>query len=128
MRVLRILLAFCVAPLVPLLVLAVNFVATVWPRGQPVRITQLMAPGMVALSYGIALVGGVPTFLLMRKFGKNRWWHYAVGGALLGALLVMCAVIPEFHWDFALVGLAIAAPCGALAGSAFWLLGIYRNP
>jgi hypothetical protein len=127
MRSFRILLAFCFSPLVPALMVGLYFVLTAPAIGPPMRLSRLVDPSLIKIAYAVALIGGMPAFLVMRRTRRERWWHYAIGGALLGCLPGVALAIQDLSSGFDIIAVAIGAPYGALSGFLFWLLGIYRN-
>jgi hypothetical protein len=73
----------------------------------------------------VTLVLAVPLFLLLRRVQRLSWWHALLAGAFCGLCVVL---LSSFNPDrlisrnnILFVGL------GALAGTLFWWIGIFRN-
>jgi hypothetical protein len=60
---------------------------------------------------------------VMRTRQNAPWWHYVVGGALLGCLPGLVLAIMDLRSRLDVVAFAFGAPYGALSGLAFWVLG-----
>ena len=126
MRTLRLILAFCFAPAVPALAAGMYFAFTAPAIRPPLELSRLVDPGLTKIAYAVTLIAGVPTFLVIRTRQNDRWWHYVVGGALLGCLPGLVLAIMDLRSGLDVVAVAFGAPYGALSGLAFWVLGIYR--
>ncbi len=111
----RIVLAFCLSPLLPAFYGALLFAQ---PWALPIGI---------AISYPTAIFFGVPSFILMRRLMQRRWWAFALwGGACAFPALIAYAVyrdVPHFA-SFDLFNGAAVVAWGVFAGLCFWLLGI----
>ena len=125
MRTLRLLLAFCVAPVVPACVVGVYFIFSALASGTPLGLSRFVDPDLRKLAYAVALIAGVPTLFVMRMRHNDRWWQYVICGALLGCLPSLILVFKDYG-ALVLGAVAFGAPYGALSGFVFWLLGIYR--
>jgi hypothetical protein len=80
---------------------------------------------VAGVTIAATLVLGVPAFVLLCRRGWMRWWHFACGGAGIGAL----CVLPFGIGGSALVG-ALAPSfvvLGAAHGALFWVLTVWRN-
>ena len=80
---------------------------------------------VAGVTFVATVVLGIPAFLFLCR---RRWlevWHFAGGGALIGALCVV---------PFGAVGPALVAALlptfailGVVHGAVFWLLAVWRN-
>ena len=127
MRTLRLLLAFCVAPIVPALVVGMYFIFSAPAIRLPLDLSRLVDPNLTKMAYLVTLIAGVPAFLVMRTRHSNRWWQYVVCGALLGSLPPGLLLAIKGYGTLIVGAVAFGAPYGALSGFAFWVLGIYRR-
>ncbi len=83
-----------------------------------------MATGWVltALTFGFplalfpALLVALPAYLLLRRRWPMRWWHAALAGALIGAI-----IWPLGSMDMDLATLAVTTTAGVISGLAFRL-------
>jgi hypothetical protein len=80
--------------------------------------------------YVVALLTGIPTYVLFRKKHLDRWWHFVAGGAALGCLPGICLIIYDLFagansW-FEFITLAVGIPYGAVAGLAFWMISVHK--
>jgi|688.fasta_scaffold1014455_2 hypothetical protein len=77
--------------LLALLPLAIGIAAalfrSVWiePTSDPAHIAKV-ALQLSAITYAIAIIFGLPAYLLIRSFGLRAAWHVTVIGAVLGAI------------------------------------------
>ncbi len=55
------------------------------------------------LAIVVALVGGLPLWLLLRRLGLNRPWHYVAGGVLCAVPLwyVLAGPFDSLRWQYA---------------------------
>ena len=125
MRTLRLLLAFCVAPIVPALLVGTYFIFSAPPIRLPLDLSRLLDPNLTKMAYLVTLIAGVPTFLVMRMRHSSRWWQYVICGAVLGCLPAL--ILVKDYGGLVIGAVAFGAPYGALSGFAFWALGIYRR-
>jgi hypothetical protein len=71
------------------------------------------------------VVIGIPLFVLFRRRAWFQWWHFLVGGLVIG---LACALPFLFRgWEIAALFAPYFAVFGLLHGAAFWLLAIWRN-
>jgi len=126
MRTLRLLLAFCVAPIVPAFVVGMYFIFSAPAIRPQLELSRILDPDLTKIAYAIALIAGVPTFLVMRMRHNDRWWQYVICGALLGSLPPGLLLAIKDYGALVVGAVAFGAPYGALSGFAFWVLGIYR--
>ena len=81
----------------------------------------VMALGVAAFTYATALFAGIPAYFLFRARNWLKWWHYTLGGALLGLLPTLVMGFP-----LSLQGALLLGPDHALIGAAsgltFWAL------
>jgi hypothetical protein len=128
MNQLRIFIAFFVAPLVPIPLVGLYTILhapSIAPRFQ---LWQLIDPGLTKVAYLVALAAGLPAYLLMRRMRLDKWWHYLGGGALLGCLPGLVLNLTAWGGGIAVLAILIGAPSGAVAGLAFWVLGVCSGP
>ena len=126
MRTLRLVLAFCVAPIAPAFLVGMYFIFSAPPIRLPLDLSRLVDPNLTKMAYLVTLIAGVPAFLVLRMRHSNRWWQYVICGAVLGCLPALLLVIKDYG-GLVIGAVAFGAPYGALSGFAFWVLGIYRR-
>jgi len=89
--------------------------------------------GLAALAFGsvVTLFGGVPLYLLLRRFGWLGPFHLLLAGALLGLLAYLVVAIAlglplhTLRSAFKPNAVTTLAPiCGAVAGIVFWLIAL----
>lgn len=75
----------------------------------------------------IATVGlGLPFALLAIRIGMATGWHFAIGGAIVGASAAMLLWLLDHNLDF--LGLAsIAVLTGTVASLVVWAVGVHQN-
>jgi hypothetical protein len=118
---LRVIVGFLIAPVLVGLLLWIALAiesGTDWA-------TALVVTIALPYSYLSALLVGVPVFLLMRRRGLFRWWHYVLGGLLIGLVpaIVMLSLVREFR-DLDDVATIAGVGCflGAITAWVFWVL------
>lgn len=88
---------------------------------------------LIAYSYAIALVSGLPVLLIYELLGLRKLWHYLVGGFVipfvvgLGMLLTI-AREPDQTWERMLTRAAALGALCALGAFTFWLIAIRPVP
>ena len=133
----RTLMAFVLAPvslaLVAAFVMAVA--ALVVPDG--VMAGSSISQALIVLmwspivAYPVALVVGVPLYVLVRRFWRVTLWSCLVGGTISGFIgtgLVIAVEGGDFVNAFAVGLFAVPAGIGAILGLVFWLLAYWRRP
>jgi hypothetical protein len=121
---------FVFAPASPLFVLAL--IALVYTRQPPEMVWGAIL--ILPVSYATSFILGAPTVYLLRKWQKNRAWHYAIAGLLVASAPVFVTIIYPFvlshdpsspssgwlpvHSRIA----ALMAVSGALVATVFWLV------
>lgn len=133
-KVVRLFLGFLLAPM-PLLLPIMWFAIVVSDTGPlPVQIVQILT--IAAFIYGPTLLFGVPTHVLLRRFGKRRLWHYLAAAMALPGLATLAVFIIEiirtedygsFGAPAAMIG-SLLALAAALTALLFWLIAIWRSP
>ena len=81
-------------------------------------------------SYPTAVILGIPALYLFRRSGWVEWWHFVLGGAVIGCippLVVLFAFVrvplPEFFRDADLLTLCgLGAILGAVSTLVFWAI------
>src|SRR5688572_16162536 len=95
-------------------------------------VLRSMDGGMAAVlvAYPIALIFGLPMFLLFRRQGWFRWWQ-AVLGCTICALpfiaLYLLIAAPEHVSTYGLRNSLAFLGFGAVVGVIFWAIGIAGN-
>lgn len=87
---LRLAAGFAVAPIMPALVLAIGLLVE---GSEHSRETLQYAPYAAFASYPIALVFGVPMFVVMRRRQWDGWRAYLIAGLALGPLLFALSLV-----------------------------------
>lgn len=131
---LRLVSAFAIAPVAPLLILApllLVFHKSFTSMGPFVFMC-------VFYGYPAALLLGAPLFLLHRKKQWLSWWQVTIAASLIGALMPVALVFPfavlgSESFSFAFVGsvlslAGVGAAVGALSGLSFWFVGLRPFP
>ena len=123
MRLLRPILGFVIAPaVVPLAMDTAEMLVL-----PPEDISLFFALRFYApFAYGVALFVGVPLYLYLTWRGLRRWWHYALGGAVLGSLPSVIALPPVGGWSLVQLFMMVGAPMGLIAASSFWVIAIWQ--
>ena len=83
---------------------------------------------VASITIPVTIVIGVPLFLLFRRRNWLQWWHFLVGGSVVG---IACSlpILPRVGaWEFVAVFALSFAIIGLLHGIGFWLLAVWRNP
>lgn len=119
----RILLAFLVAPLVPLLVLGlVDLAGSSGVQGRSGN-AGLFAIIMFLYVYPTTAVLGLPVFLLFSRRGWFQWWRVLVGGICIGVAPSLLSLLLPLFADVRMHEvMATLLPFAAL-GAAFGALG-----
>jgi hypothetical protein len=136
----RLILAFLIAPLAPgaLFATLLMFIVALSPgsklfsqAGAHLFFTPLMGAALSAgLGYPIALILGIPAFLLLVWFRATTRITFTVAAAALGIFAypcfwLLCSLMPSNqliqHYDIA-PALCLGAASGAIAGLTFWYL------
>jgi hypothetical protein len=116
----RILAAFVVAPLViPVLFIVLLAAGSggQWPRQALLDFFFLFA----GVTYVVALIFGVPAFLLYLRHGIRSWTEFAGGGAVIGLLaaVVLAIIVNPHAAGDALLGAALFMVSGVLSAILF---------
>jgi hypothetical protein len=119
LRKYRVVLGFLLGPLVPGLLIGILIVIQHGPL-QSIGFCIWLA---ALLGYPIAVVFGVPLFLLMRRLNWIQMYYYALIGPILGVVSVALYCVysrPTYAWptDWFVKG----AFMGVLATVSFWLI------
>jgi hypothetical protein len=120
----RLVIAFALAPAaVPLLIVLV------FVLGGDFGVSYVFAGPIAIFAYAVTLLLGLPTFLWFRRRRWLSFWHFAIGGAVLGlAPLAFFAVIAA---PLALSFLAVQplgyAAIDLVSACVFWAIGNWRN-
>jgi hypothetical protein len=90
-----------------------------------------MDPAMAGISYATAIAIGLPVFLISRRLLGSSWWRYTIGGLVIAWVPALAYAIHEsisgLGMGFGSVAFMFATACGAIAGLAFWAVGIARR-
>lgn len=124
---LRAIAGFAVAPLVPALLLAIVLLASGDARSMQ---TLQYTPYVAFIAYPLALVFGVPAFLVMRRRGWNGWRAYLAAGALLGLIVFLLSLL---SWegdlsDHVLATLPFALGGAMLSALVLWAIARPDHP
>jgi hypothetical protein len=132
MKTTRIIVGLFVAPLLaPLVFYIISVVGTAMTQGEgspiPIEIAYLYG---APIAYLVAIVLGLPTLAMMRRFHRTSLADAAIAGLLLGWLpFVVPLVIPsEFRRGYTINDYAFAfaqsfivyGTCGIVSAVAFW--------
>jgi hypothetical protein len=111
----RVILAFLLAPAVAPALIGL---ASIHPSMAGMWV---MALGVAAFTYVTTLIAGVPAYFVLRAKNWLKWWHFTLGGAVLGLLPTSLIGLPQ-----SLQGTLLLGPdyllIGAASGFAFWAL------
>ena len=81
----------------------------------------VLAVGVAAFTYGTTAIAGIPAYSLLRYFNWVSWWHFTVGGAVLGILPTLA-----FGFPASVQGMLVLGPdylvIGAITGLVFWAI------
>ena len=118
----RVLLAFLLVPLVPVILYFLSVLAffAIPAKGEspPADILAFVF-GFLPFSYGFTVVVWLPAYIFMTRHGLTRLRNYTIAGAISFFLVSLLFV---FHNPAFLVFSFFCAIMGALYGSAFWRL------
>jgi hypothetical protein len=85
----------------------------------------VLAVGVAAFTYGTTAIAGIPAYSLLRYFNWVSWWHFTLGGAVLGILPTLV-----FGFPSSLQGMLVLGPdylaIGAITGLVFWAIAFSR--
>jgi hypothetical protein len=98
-----------------------------------------MALFAAAAAYSIALVVGVPAYLVLRRRLRPRLGYVVISGglvaaaplALFGAIDVLKTPKPSLTWAEVIEFVGSIGPifaAGAVTGLVFWLVAVWRDP
>lgn len=129
----RVLMAFLLAPAVPSLLVNIGLIAANARTPRPsFQVAQLIDPGTMAISYLAALIAGVPAYLFLRGRLHRIWWRYCLCGSAIGCVPVLMFQAHELSQGFGLgfgsIAFGVGLIYGAVAGLAFWAIGIAGSP
>jgi len=119
---LRVIIGFVVAPLVGVLVSSTVVAAM---SGDLRSGWWVLPMAGIIIAYPSTLLFGVPSYLLVRRFLKVKWWHAAVAGFLCGLPAWFALAYPftgayfERRW---LLDLTLYVMAGIVAGVVFWFV------
>jgi len=108
----RTFLGFVIAPAV---LPSVAFVHVWITRHGDLGKAMFVATALAVIAYRAALLIGVPTYLVLRRFTRGGVWSYLVGGAALGASAFL---LFELLFHKSLVGMDVASSSAAAAAGA----------
>jgi hypothetical protein len=118
----RVLLAFLLVPLVPVILYFLSvlafFAIPAKVESPPVDILAFVF-GFLPFSYGFTVVVWLPAYIFMARHGLTRLRNYTIAGAILFFLVSLLFVL---HNPAFLVFSFFCALMGALYGSVFWRL------
>jgi hypothetical protein len=125
--------AFLLAPAFPSLLVNLGLIAAniSTPR-PPFHGVQLIDPNSMAISYLAALIAGVPAYFFLRGRLHRIWWRYCLCGSAIGCVPALIFQAHELSQGFGLgfgpTAFAVGLIYGAVAGLAFWAIGIAGAP
>jgi len=133
-RVSRLLLGFTLAPM-PLFLLFCGLGIAYTSMGP----NAAMTTGMLALfSLGLTLVFGLPSHIVLQRFGKRKLWHYVVAALVLPTLVLVGMFLWGIGQAFAggydrpfesgVVMAMIITPCVEVTAALFWFITVWRSP
>jgi hypothetical protein len=92
-------------------------------------VAAFMVPAL--FTYPTTFLLGLPTFLIFRTLHWQRWWQYALGGAVIGAIIAVAiaALSLPFGTDASSFLMAFPFACiGFVSAVVFWLILNLRLP
>ena len=127
--------AFRVAPLISVPALAVTMAAVVAVR-EPRSLGETVAGGLhimgffvfgLPLAYALALGIGVPSYLVLRRYGQLSLLPILAITSVVGGIGVAGSLSYVFgsRWDW--FNFLLGLPVGMAVGATFWYLGV-REP
>jgi len=118
----RVIVGFAFAPLVGVLVSSTVVAAA---SGDLRSGWWVLPMAGVIIAYPSALLFGVPSYLVVRRFLKLKWWHAVFAGFLCSLPAWLASAYPftgayfERRW---LPDLTLYVMAGIVAGAVFWLV------
>jgi hypothetical protein len=81
------------------------------------------------IAYLITLVLGVPALFAFHLLELSRWWHYCVGGAVIGVVGILLVTFQPHDWpriNNESSQLIACALLGAVSALVFWFVAIFQ--
>lgn len=119
----RFILAFLVAPIVPLLVLGLIDIAGSSGVSRHSGNAGLFAVIMFLYVYPTTAILGLPVFLLFRRRGWYQWWRVLVGGVCIGVAPSLLSLLLVLFVDVGMHELMATWLPFAGLGAAFGAIG-----
>lgn len=82
---------------------------------------------LAVYAYPVAFLFGVPAFLAFHALQLTRWWHYAIGGVVLGAIPAIWLIVakPPIPWLGILASIgSYGILIGAVSAVTFWFIAV----
>jgi len=136
---LRVSLGFLLAPVSALTCAAALICAGPFNQHEALSTFALCFPGTSfilsgfgsLLAYPVALVLGVPAFMVLRARAWLDWWQVGLAGLLvgmIGATVLPLAMPPgRPHWETVAALMPLCSAVGVVAGMLFWVMAVWRN-
>jgi hypothetical protein len=126
MSTIRVTLAFLLVPLIPA-VGYYGFYALLSPsRGHGVPDFMPFLLAIFPLSYGFTVLLWLPLFVVFRRLGWSRLWHYVVAGAVLGTAVAVIST-GSLSREFGMFVLTCTF-IGAGYAAVFWQIALGPPP
>lgn len=125
----RVVLAFLIAPATALLLAGLaDGIGLIF--GESLAFLRPATALTLIYAYPTAVILGIPAFYLFRRCAWIEWWHFALGGVVIGnipplmVLLVFIRVpLSDFFRDVNLLTLCgLGAILGAVSTLVFWVI------
>jgi hypothetical protein len=123
--------AFLVSPALPSLLVGVYLEYRTWGYAIPFSLFRIFDPALTAVSYAVAVMGGIPCYIWLRATLNDQWWRYSICGALLGCVPALVLLTYDLATGlgpgYSPMAFAFGISYGAVSGLAFWAITVPRN-
>jgi hypothetical protein len=114
----RVIIGFLIAPaVVPFVVFSIALA-----EGMRVPESAVVASIYAAFTYGAAILPGWPLFRIFARKGWTAWWQYFIGGALIGAGVLIAVSAAAQELPVQAGTLAVFVGAGVLSTLVFWMI------
>jgi hypothetical protein len=84
-----------------------------------------LLPATYVFALGVALLIGLPAYLLINRFGKITWWSALLVGVFCGIVGSITYRLPN---ELRIVDFYLMVPIGGLSALVFWVIWRWGKP